>query len=388
MIDRDLAPRLSAAARSFPALTLTGPRQSGKSTLCRLLFPRHPYVNLEAPDVRRFALEDPRAFLAQFPAGAVLDEIQRAPELTAYLRRCIDADPASRALGPPGSQHFALLESVSQSLAGRSRFPPAAAVLAGSLPLRGTSRHARRGDAQGGYPRIFDRQLDPAEWLAAYVATYVERDVRQIANVGDLVAFQRFVSLCAGRTGAVAQLLEPRRRCGHLAAERQGLAVDPRGKLHRVPAAAWSGNLRKRLVKMPKLHFYDSGLVCWLLGIRNAGQLRSHPLRGAIFESWVAAEIAKHRANAGARAGMYHYRDRSGVEADLLVESANGLVVVEAKAGATVTPDLLSPARRVAEVLGERASGVPQVVYGGDTLQDRSNFRLLPWNEIPPADWS
>lgn len=388
MIERDLAPRLVAAARSFPAVTLTGPRQSGKSTLCRQLFPAHPYVNLETPDLRRFALEDPRAFLGQFPAGAVLDEIQRAPELTSYLQPMIDAEPVPGRWILTGSQHFALLESVSQSLAGRSaifhllplcwqevcRFDRPPATLDGAL-------------LHGGYPRIFDRHLDAAEWLAAYVATYVERDVRLIANVGDLVAFQRFVGLCAGRSGqllnysslaADAGLSQPTAKAWLSILEASFIAF-------RLPA--WSGNLRKRLVKMPKLHFYDSGLACWLLGIRSPEQLRSHPLRGAIFESWVVAEIAKHRANAGQHAGMYFYRDRNGVEADLLVESADGLIVVEAKAGGTVTPDLLSPARRIADVLGKRVSGVPRVVYGGESRQERSDCLLMPWKAIPPADW-
>lgn len=389
MIERDLAPRLVAAARSFPALTVTGPRQSGKSTLCRQLFPAHPYVNLETPDLRRFALEDPRAFLAQFPAGAVLDEIQRAPELTSYLQPMIDADPAPGRWILTGSQHFALLESVSQSLAGRS-------AIFHLLPLswqevcRFAAPPATLDEAllHGGYPRIYDRRLDPTEWLAAYAATYVERDVRLIANVGDLVAFQRFLGLCAGRSG---QLLN----YSSLAAD-AGLS-QPTAKawlsileasfiVFRLPA--WSGNLRKRLVKMPKLHFYDSGLACWLLGIRNPEQLRNHPLRGAIFESWVVAEIAKHRANSGQHAGMHFYRDRHGVEADLLVESAEGLVVVEVKAGETVTADLLSPARRIADVLGARASRIPRIVYGGGSRQERSDCLLLPWNAIPPADWA
>lgn len=384
MIERDLTPRLRAAAKSFPVVTLTGPRQSGKSTLCRALFAGHPYANLESPDVREFATSDPRAFLAQFPKGAVLDEVQRAPELASYLQPIIDADPKSGRWVLTGSQNFALLESVSQSLAGRS------AVLH-LLPLS-HAEIARFDNAPkslddilfaGGYPRIYDQDIPPADWLSAYVATYIERDVRSISNVGDLVTFQRFVELCAGRTGQLVNY-------STLAAD-TGIS-QPTAKvwlsileasfiLFRLPP--WSGNLRKRLVKMPKMHFYDTGLVCWLLGIRNPGQLRSHPLRGAIFESWVVSEIAKHRMNAGERGGMSFYRDQHGVEADLLVETPRGVRIVEAKAGQTVASDMLAPAKRIIEAMGGAAVGPPTLVYGGDTSQKRSDIRVTSWHDIP-----
>ena len=235
----------------------------------------------------------------------------------------------------------------------------------------------------GGYPRIFDQGLDPAEWLSAYVATYVDRDVRLISNIGDLVAFQRFLGLCAGRTGqlvnyanlaADAGVSQPTAKAWLSILEASFIAF-------RLPA--WSGNLRKRLVKMPKLHFYDSGLVCWLLGIRSVEHLRAHPLRGPIFESWVVAEVMKHRGNAGERGGLHFYRDSNGVEADLLIEGPSGLTVVEAKAGHTVTDALLSPARRIAEVLGGRVAGGPRVVYAGEEQQHRSACDLVPWHSIP-----
>lgn len=384
MIQRDLGPRVQAASRSFPAVTITGPRQSGKSTLCRALFPDHAYVNLESPDVRRFATEDPRAFLGQFPDGAILDEIQRVPELPSYLQPIMDEDRRPGRWILTESQNLGLLQATSQSLAGRT------AVLH-LLPLtyqetQRFSDHPRHPDhalLMGGYPRIFDQGMDPAEWLSAYVATYVERDVRLISNIGDLVAFQRFLGLCAGRSGqlvnyanlaADAGVSQPTAKAWLSILEASFIAF-------RLPA--WSGNLRKRLVKMPKLHFYDSGLVCWLLGIRSVEHLRAHPLRGPIFESWVVAEVMKHRGNAGERGGLHFYRDSNGVEADLLIEGPSGLTVVEAKAGHTVTDALLSPARRIAEVLGGRVAGGPRVVYAGEEQQHRSACDLVPWHSIP-----
>jgi uncharacterized protein len=383
MIQRDITTRLRAAAAKFPAVTLTGPRQSGKSTLCRAVFGRLGYANLEAPDVRDFATKDPRAFLEQFPHGAVLDEVQRAPDLASYLQPLIDNDPKPGRWILTGSQNFSLLQSVSQSLAGRS------AVLH-LLPL--TRREIMRFPHppvsldetmfQGGYPAIYDRNVEPSEWLSAYTATYIDRDVRTVANVGDLTTFQRFVELCAGRTGQLVNY-------SALAADTGISQPTAKAWLSILQASfivfllpPWSGNLRKRLVKMSKLHFYDTGLVCWLLGLRTAAHLRTHPLRGAIFESWVTSEVQKHQANAGERGGMFFYRDQNGVEADLLIERPGEITVVEIKAGQTVTDDLLSPARRVSAVLAGKSKTGAVAVYGGDTAQRRSDIRLIPWSRL------
>lgn len=388
MIERDLAPRILRAAASFPAVTLTGPRQSGKSTLCRALFPEHPYANLESPDVREFAASDPRGFLAQFPRGSILDEVQRAPELASYLQPLIDQDPAPGRWILSGSQNFALLESVSQSLAGRSAVLH---LLTLSLPeiarFPGPPRTLDEILFTGGYPRIYDRGIPASDWLSSYAATYIERDVRTISNVGDLTAFRRFVELCAGRT---AQLLN----YSQLAADSGVSQPTAKAWVSILQASfiifllpAWSGNLRKRLVKMPKLHFYDTGLACHLLGVRSAQELRTHPLRGAVFETWVASEAAKHRLNAGEMGGMHHYRDRSGVEADLLVDRSGGSVrVVEAKAGATIAKDMLAPALRVAELLGGGEGEQPLVVYGGDERQERSGCVVSGWARLSPDD--
>lgn len=387
-IERDLTPRLERAARRWPAVTLTGPRQSGKTTLCQAVFPRHPHASLEAPDVRAFASEDPRGFLAQFPDGAVIDEVQRVPGLLSYLQGAIDTDPAPGRWILTGSQNLALLESVSQSLAGRT------AVLH-LLPLARSevvrfAAHPGSLDAAllaGGYPAIFDRGLDPPDWHSAYVATYIERDVRTVTNVGDLAVFQRFVQLCAGRTAQAVNLSSLASDCGvSQPTAKAWLSILEAGFVaFRLPSLR--STLRKRLVKAPKLHFYDTGLVCWLLGIRSAAQLLSHPLRGPIFETWVVSEIVKHRANRGSPGGLSFYRDHNGAEVDLVVERPDEAVLVEAKATATPSASLLAGATRVRNHLADSFAATDVVcVYGGDTAQPRRGGTLTPWHRLHHPD--
>lgn len=388
MIKRNLETQLIQAAEKFPVVTLTGPRQSGKSTLCRACFPEHAYVNLESPDVRAFAQQDPRRFLADYPQGAILDEIQRCPELPSYLQGMIDADPVCGRWILTGSQNLAMLSTVSQSLAGRTavlnllplvyqevcRFPSPPENLDGLL-------------LAGGYPRIYDQNIAPDQWLGAYMATYIERDVRMISNVGDLAVFQRFVELCAGRTGQLLNL-------SALAAD-AGIA-QPTAKawmsileasyiVLRLPA--FSRNLGKRLVKMPKLYFYDTGLACWLLGIRRPEHLRHHPLRGALVETWVVTEIIKHRANQWQRGGVCFYRDRHGTEADIVVELGDKFILAEIKAGQTVTSDMASGIRKVKTQLEQFLPTETVIIYGGQTAQSRGDIKIIPWQQMDSVPW-
>ena len=387
MIDRDLAPRLERAAMEAPAITLTGPRQSGKTTLCRAVFPHHPYVSLEATDVRSFATDDPRAFLAQFPKGAIIDEVQRAPDLPSYIQGLIDADPTPGRWILTGSQHFSLIESVNQSLAGRTsvhhllplsrgealRFPRHPLILEEAL-------------ITGGYPRIYDRGLDPTDWIGSYIATYIERDVRTLRNVGDLSAFGRFVQLCAGRTAQLANFSSLADDCGVSQPTAKAWLSLMEASFVVFLLPPFHSNHRKRLVKMPKLHFYDTGLVCHLLGIRTTEQLVSHPLRGPIFETWVVSEIAKQRIHQGRSGGLSFYRDRSGTEVDLIIERPASLTLVEAKSASTPSSSFLHTARKVAAQLQGQISCDLVAVYGGDQLQPRTQETLVPWSQLHETD--
>ncbi|MFN0135421.1 MAG: ATP-binding protein [Phycisphaerae bacterium] len=390
MIKRDLFERLRSVAARSPSVTLTGPRQSGKSTLCKQCFPKHDYCNFEAPDVRAFAADDPRAFLGQFKRGAILDEIQRTPHLPSYLQELIDRDPSPGRWILTGSQNLALSDSVSQSLAGRT-------AVMHLLPL--ARSEARRFESfptsldntllTGGYPRIFNEGLAAADWISSYVATYVERDVRSISNIGDLGTFQRFLGLCAGRSAQLLNLSSIATDCGisQPTAKAWLSVLEASFLIVRLPA--FHANISKRLVKMAKLHFLDSGLHCWLLGIRNAKQLARHPLRGAIFESWVVSEIIKHRINRGESGGVWHWRDQHGVEADLLVERDGEIAaIVEAKAGQTVASDAFAGLRRIRPIIDPKREVRSVLVYAGSDAQNRSDVSVVPWDELDRQEWA
>ncbi len=389
MIDRDLTPKLTKAALTWPSITLTGPRQSGKTTLCRTLFPQHQYETLEAPDKRTFAAEDPRGFLAQFPEGAILDEVQRVPDLLSYLQGIIDADPAPGRWILTGSQNLSLLKSITQSLAGRTAVYHLLPLTRGEI-IRFPWHPKTLNEAllTGSYPRIFDERPQASDWIGSYIATYIERDVRTISNVGDLTTFQHFVTHCAGQTAQLLNYSSLAGDCGisQPTAKAWISILETSFITFRLPVL--HVNLRKRLVKMPKLHFYDTGLVCWLLGIHTPEQLQAHPLRGPIFETWVVSEVAKLQANQVELTRISFYRDRNGAEAGLVVENRMGTTILDAKSSETASSSLFKGSKRVKKHLdrsNHRCSVV--VVYGGDQSQRRATDRLVPWRGLHEFDW-
>jgi len=383
MNPRTLTTRLREAAAAMPVVTVTGPRQSGKTTLCQGTFPDHPHVNLELPDVRAFATADPRAFLAGYPDGAILDEIQRCPGLLSYLQDDVDRHRRPGRWILTGSQNLLLLEAVSQTLAGRT-------AILHLLPL--TWPELQTFDRipptldevllAGGYPRIFDQHVPYGEFLDSYLATYLERDVRTITNVTDLAAFQTFLSLCAGRTGQLLNLSALAADCGiSQPTARAWLSVlEASFVAFRLPA--WHGNLRKRLTRSPKLHFWDTGVVCRLLGIRDGQQLRTHPLRGAIFETWVVSEHAKRRLHAGIRGGIFHFRTQTGLEIDLVLEDGERWRLVEAKSGQTVDPDQAEGLVAAREILGDARVSEARLVHGGDGRHAVRGVDVVGWAEF------
>ncbi len=380
MFERHLLPVLQARARQMPVVTVTGPRQSGKTTLCRMAFPNKPYANLEQPDVREFARGDPQGFLAQFPDGAVIDEVQRVPDLLSWIQVDVDEHKAAGRYILTGSRQFDLSRHISQSLAGRTALlkllPLSIAELA-AVTWLDTDALLHRG----GYPRIHADGIDPAMALGDYFETYVQRDLREVVQLRNIVQFERFVRLAAGRVGQVLNLQSLAADVGvsgHTAREWITL-LEASFIVFRLPP--WFANIGKRLIKSPKLYFYDVGLAAWLVGIKQHEHLAAHPLRGLLFENLAVLEVLKTFHNAGEHPDLHFYRDSAGNEADLVLEYGAAITLAEIKSAQTVSSDAMRTIANIRRGLGQRVAGAA-LIYGGSDAQRRSEYDVVPYTEI------
>lgn len=398
MIKRALQTTLTKIARSYPVVTLTGPRQSGKTTLVQTAFSGHDYASLEDPDVRSFALEDPRGFLSQYRGPVILDEVQRAPDLFSYIQTIVDQGGSPGRFILTGSQNFLLLRSISQSLAGRSAvlhlLPFSLSELLGrpAPPLSSIGRKLPRLKTppqidlmetlfRGFYPRIHDKNLDPQQWLRNYYRTYVERDVREIVNVGDIESFSRFVRLCAGRNGQLLNLSSLGNDAGitHTTAKRWLSILE--ASFIVTLLRPYHHNFSKRLIKSPKLYFLDTGLLCYLLRIHSPESLQLNAMRGAIFESYVLSELTKNALNRGDEPDLFFWRDSTGHEIDIVIELGEGSTALEVKSGQTIARDFFSGLRFWRELVGESLAPAA-LVYGGDQSFEREGVTVYRWSDL------
>jgi uncharacterized protein len=339
VIDRLATDRLLRLARGFPVVVLTGPRQSGKTTLARAAFPSYAYVSLEDPDTRELVASDPRGFLNRHAKGVVVDEVQRVPDLFSYLQTAVDASRGSGKYVLTGSQNLLVSAAVSQSLAGRAGYLELLPLAYAEAPQLFGALSLDEWLVRGAYPALFDRDVPAAEWHASYVASYVERDVRQISRVADLLQFQRFMRMLAARVGQMLNLNALANDLGVAqTTARDWLAVlEASYIVFRLPP--YHTNFGKRLVKTPKLYFHDTGLAAYLLGITEARSIGTHPMRGPLFENMLISEYGKYCRNFGLSNGLFFWRDNTGNEVDLLIERAGELWPVEMKSGATFQPE-------------------------------------------------
>lgn len=381
-VTRTAEQTLKLLADEFRAVVVVGPRQSGKTTLVRRVFSDKECISLEDPDAREFAISDPRGFLARIEDGAILDEVQRCPDLFSYLQGVLDASEGRGRFVLTGSQHFGMMERISQSLAGR----------VGILTLLPLSLLELRSEGlvpgalddmllAGGYPPVIVDRAAPERWYNSYVATYIERDMRQLVNIRDIEVFQRFMRVCASSCG---QMVNMTRMGADLGVDQKTI----KGWLSIIEAGFITyrlrphhANFRKRLVKTPKLYFHETGLAARLLGIESAEQLAVHPMRGALFESWVLGELHKARYNRGKDDNLYFWRNSTGHEVDFVADRAGMLLPIEAKSGATIATDWFEGLVRWQELAGDRSLR-PHLVYGGQERQSRRHAEVVPWTKI------
>jgi predicted AAA+ superfamily ATPase len=381
MVQRIAKKKLIDLASKFKAVAVIGARQSGKTTLIKQVFKNKPYVSMENPDTRNFATEDPRGFLSSFPKGAILDEVQRVPQLFSYLQEILDDQRTKGLFILSGSNNFLLQQNISQTLAGRVGYLQ---LLPFSINELSKSKLLATSDdalmLKGFYPPVYDQKIPFGDWCPNYISTYIERDVRQIKNITDLIVFGRFMKLLAGRNGQELNY--------------SSLSIETGVDMKTIQS--WVGilessfiiyllkphhnNFNKTIVKRPKLYFYDTSIVCSLLGIRNAAQLKNHPLRGAIFEGMVITELLKNRTNAGMQVNLSFWRDKTGREIDIIVDNGNTQFPIEIKSGKTIHDEFLKNIEYWKSMSGFKKG---LVLYAGKENQKTSKGTdILNWREL------
>lgn len=384
MIKRNIAKKILAYYKQYPIISLTGPRQSGKTTLVKKIFPKKPYVNLEDLENREFALSDPKGFLSQYGDGAIIDEVQRVPELMSYLQVAVDEKKKNGLYILTGSQNFLLMENISQSLAGRTaifNLLPFSLSELFSAKLKFGKTKIDDLLFKGFYPKLFDQKVDAIGYYANYVKTYIERDVRLIKNISNLSVFKRFLNLCAARTGQLLNISSLAEDCG----------------INQKTAQSWLSileasfviyflhphykNYGKRVIKMPRIYFYDTGLLCSLLGLTDQKQLKNHYLKGSIFESFVISEFVKYQYNQGMEPNVYFWRNKTGNEIDLLIEAPHKIIPIEIKSGQTISNDYFRGLKYYNN-LSRGNSKNSYVIYGGNLKQQRSEGNVLGWEYL------
>ena len=381
MIERNAKIKLEQLAKTFKAVAVIGPRQSGKTTLVKATFPDKKYISLENPDNRSFALEDPKGFLQNIPKGAILDEIQRAPLLFSYLQEILDNSKEKGLFILTGSNNFLLQENISQTLAGRIGYLTLLPFSTSELKkTKAINLSDNEWMLNGFYPPIYDQEIEPTDWYPNYIRTYIERDVRQIKNINDLGVFEKFIKILAGRTGQELNL-------NSICVE---VGVDTK------TVKSWIGilessfviyllkshhkNFNKTIVKRPKIYFYDVGLVCSLLGIKRTSHIENNPFRGAIFETMVVNEIIKHYTNKGIIPPLFYWRDKTGHEIDIIIDNYDSLVPIEIKSGQTITSNWFKNLKYWTNLSKVEKA---YVLFAGKEEQIRSNsMTIVNWKNL------
>ena len=378
MVERTLTGYLKKSFSKYPVVTLTGPRQSGKTTLVKSAFPDLPYVNLENPSIRSFAEEDPQGFLSTYKDGAILDEIQNVPELSSWIQVHVDESRRNSLFILTGSRQFEVLESVSQSLAGRTAvlrlLPFSFKELLPGIKLSSINEWLYTGF----YPRIYDQNLEPYQALSDYFATYIERDIRKIVNIRNISLFEKFVKLCAGRVGQILNISSLANDTGinHTTAREWLTLLEASYTVFLLPP--FYRNIGKRLIKAPKLYFFDTGLASHLIGIEKVEHLNNHPLRGNLYENMIVMEILKHRYHNGRASNIHFFRDAKGHEVDVIYLLGNRTFPIEVKAGETFRSDFLKQLLYFNSLFNtEEKESSGALLYNGNTDYHRSGFEIL-----------